>query len=431
MMNKLKSPSSPRNQHHSPVLSIRKNASRFLLCFIMSLAPCFAATPSSVALFDQKARAGEPVSVVFFGGSLTWGANASDPQTTSYRGRMMQYLQDKYPKTQIRFHDAAIGGTGSNLGIFRMKRDVFPYKPDLVFLDFTVNDGAEGSDVPTMAAYERIVRELLSSGTAVMPAIMCFKYHFPQTETPMPPRMQAHLKLLEEYHLTVADIYSHVKQGVKEGKLKLLDLWNVPGKDALHTDGAHPGDEGYKVFFDVVKEAYEKAITVNRPAVIPEKTVFEDKYPKFQRKVLVDSALPKGWIRQMNYRTSLWFDGLSSRWMGDVATASAKDSPKPLDIKFTGSTVGIFGERNGLTPPIKITIDGKPIAPPQAKEGEFLWPLDSSRMSPPKKGSGNLFYWLKIADLPDGEHKLRIEPVFDGCSPDAEFRIESVCSAGK
>lgn len=36
--------------------------------------------------------------------------------------------------------DAAIGGTGSQLGAFRLKRDVSRFHPDLVFLDFTVND---------------------------------------------------------------------------------------------------------------------------------------------------------------------------------------------------------------------------------------------------------------------------------------------------
>ena len=50
----------------------------------------------------------------------TWGANASDPQITSYRGLMTQWLREKYPSTAITFYDAAIGGTGSQLGMFRM-----------------------------------------------------------------------------------------------------------------------------------------------------------------------------------------------------------------------------------------------------------------------------------------------------------------------
>src|SRR5689334_1200465 len=96
--------------------------------------------------FDRRATEGQALTVVFFGGSLTWGANASDPQRTSYRALMGQYLKDKYPKAHINCVDAAIGGTGSKLGMFRLERDVLSYKPDLVFLDFTANDDLAGSD---------------------------------------------------------------------------------------------------------------------------------------------------------------------------------------------------------------------------------------------------------------------------------------------
>ncbi|MFA6293503.1 MAG: SGNH/GDSL hydrolase family protein, partial [Victivallales bacterium] len=102
---------------------------------------------ASFAEFDRKAKAGENLSVVFFGGSLTWGANASDPLKTSFRGLMGKYLTEKYPKAHFSFHDAAIGGTGSDLGLFRLERDVLSKKPDLVFLDFTVNDGYDQKDV--------------------------------------------------------------------------------------------------------------------------------------------------------------------------------------------------------------------------------------------------------------------------------------------
>jgi hypothetical protein len=94
--------------------------------------------------------------------------------------------------------------------------------------------------------------------------------------------------------------------------------------------------------------------------------------------------------------------------------------------------VGIFGEHNGLAPAVKVWIDGKAIQPPKAKEGDFLWPLGTSRFAPPKKGSGNLFMWQTFAnDLPDGKHTLKIEPVWEGADKDAELRIESVCSAGR
>src|SRR5690606_9136467 len=96
--------------------------------------------PSSFTAFDTRAKAGEHLKVVFFGASLTWGANASDPNETSYRAVVRDLLEKEYPAARFRFRDSAIGGTGSQLGAFRLERDVLAHKPDLVFVDFSAND---------------------------------------------------------------------------------------------------------------------------------------------------------------------------------------------------------------------------------------------------------------------------------------------------
>lgn len=79
---------------------------------------------NSYAGFDQSGQKGETLSVAFFGGSLTWGAQATDPQRTSYWALVSQRLKQTYPKAHFEFWDAAIGGTGSQLGAFRLERDV-------------------------------------------------------------------------------------------------------------------------------------------------------------------------------------------------------------------------------------------------------------------------------------------------------------------
>ena len=376
----------------------------------------------SLKRFHERALAREPLNVVFFGGSLTWGANASDPQITSYRGLMTQFLREKYPSTAITFYDAAIGGTGSQLGMFRLDRDVLARKPDLVFLDFTVNDWAEGTDQQTLGSYERILRELLANRAMVMPVFMMFRGHAEKPDAPLPARHQAHLKLAEAYSLPSANTVPYVLDKIRAGA-DIKTLWPF--------DTAHPDDPGYRLFFECVRDRYEQAIKVDAPATVPEKTVFEDLYPKRTRLTLADGHLPGGWTREKTRRTSLWFDGLSSRWMGDVACANAANKPQALEVGFAGSMVGFFGEHDGLTPPVKVWIDGKPIPDPGAKEKNLVWKLDTSRFAPRKKGSGNLFMWQAVAnDLPDGKHTLRIEPVWEG-KEKGELRIESICSAGR
>ena len=391
-----------------------------LVLLIASCGICLAA-PKTLADFAARAENREPLNVVFFGGSLTFGANASDPETTSYRGLMARWLREKYPRTPITFHDAAIGGTGSQLGMFRLERDVLRHKPDLVFLDFTVNDGAEETDVQSLAAYERIVSELLASDAAVMPVLMLFKWHAEKPDDARPPRHEAHLKLADSYGLPVANVLDSIRLKVK-ADTKPADIWNMG-------DGAHPGDEGYQLFFEAVRDAFNVAVEPKPAAVLPFKPLYGDLYPKRTRHLLTD-ALPEGWQRQKTWRTALWYDGMASRWMGDVAIATKESAP--LEMEFEGSMVGFFGERNGLTPSIKVWIDGEPIQAPKNGGEGAIWKIDTTRFAPPKKGSGNLFIWQALAkDLPDGKHKLRIEPVWEGADKDAALRIESVCSAGR
>lgn len=69
--------------------------------------------------FDKEAQDGWHFTVAFFGGSLTWVALSSDPQKTFYHVIIGQKLEETYPEVRFKFIDAAIGGTGSQLGIFR------------------------------------------------------------------------------------------------------------------------------------------------------------------------------------------------------------------------------------------------------------------------------------------------------------------------
>src|SRR4051794_30354319 len=109
-----------------PVPVISRTSSRVALAiialFALDMGQLQAARPE-FSDFDRRARSGERLNVVFFGASLTWGANATDPQQTSYRARIGQRLEKEYPAAHFKFWDAAIGGTGSQLGVFRFERD--------------------------------------------------------------------------------------------------------------------------------------------------------------------------------------------------------------------------------------------------------------------------------------------------------------------
>jgi hypothetical protein len=166
-------------------------------------------TAPSFAEFDQRAKAGERLTVVFFGASLTWGANATDPQLTSYRALVAQRLEAAYPQAHFTFRDAAIGGTSSQLGVFRLDRDVLRHKPDLVFLDFSANDGINDATPETLASYESLMRRIITEARApLVQVIFPFGWDVKFADFNKMKRRTAHISLSGTYNTTVGDAIS-------------------------------------------------------------------------------------------------------------------------------------------------------------------------------------------------------------------------------
>jgi len=114
--------------------------------------------------FFVKVQAGGRVTVAYFGGSIT-AANGWRPQTTAW-------LRQHYPKADFTEVNAAIGGTGSDLGVFRLGHDVLVHRPDLVLVEFAVNDGGAPPE-QIYRCMEGIVRQI----RRVDPATdVCFVY---------------------------------------------------------------------------------------------------------------------------------------------------------------------------------------------------------------------------------------------------------------
>lgn len=80
----------------------------------------------------EKIRAGKEITVAYFGGSIT--------EMDGWRRLSLEWLRTRYPSVKFREVNAAIGGTGSPLGVFRYAHDVLSQKPDLVFVEFATND---------------------------------------------------------------------------------------------------------------------------------------------------------------------------------------------------------------------------------------------------------------------------------------------------
>ena len=84
---------------------------------------------------SSSSSAAKSMTVAFMGGSITAKVDCWVPQTTDMLRRL-------YPDVTWTGINAGVGGTGAHWGAFRLEKDVTAYQPDLIFLEFAVNDHA-------------------------------------------------------------------------------------------------------------------------------------------------------------------------------------------------------------------------------------------------------------------------------------------------
>jgi lysophospholipase L1-like esterase len=394
-------------------------------------------TAPSFAEFDQRAKAGERLTVVFFGASLTWGANATDPQLTSYRARVAHRLEAAYPQAHFTFRDAAIGGTGSQLGVFRLDRDVLRHMPDLVFLDFSANDGINDATPESLASYESLMRRIITEARApLVQMIFPFGWDVKSADFDKMKRRAAHIALSAAYSTAVGDAISLAVERVKAGAVTVEQIWS--------TDLVHPGDAGYQLFADAAWAAFQDGVKRKVMCAVPEKMINAGTYMK-QARVRISSLgeLPSGWRKGAPNLTSAYYDMLMSRWLDDEVVASnhieMKDASGKkmhtvqqvarLKIFFRGTMVLLFGEGTMKSAKYRAYIDGKLVERMQPQAAEPLREFDSASIS--ARSNGNTHHVAIIAEnlAADSDHTLEIEPVF---SPELEqeLRFESICVAG-
>ncbi len=108
----------------------------------------------------KKLTEDKELSVVYYGGSVTNGS-----VTNNWRTLTMDWFEETYPDVDFTFTNAASGESGTFLGTYRVQRDVIAKKPDLLFLEYTINDkyyygNTAAAQVNSRRGAETIIREV-------------------------------------------------------------------------------------------------------------------------------------------------------------------------------------------------------------------------------------------------------------------------------
>ncbi len=204
---------------------------------------------------DKKLRVG------YFGGSITEGAGSSDHDRTCYRAIITQYLKDKYPECDITEIYAAIGGTGTSYGMFRMVPDLLCHRPDLVFVEFAVNDYGDNYD-NIRAQTETIFRKLLlaDANTDIIILFSTSEEVIGNVEAGLEfDSRSAQLAAAHRYNVMSIDQGAALHAAIRNSGAKITDF--IP-------DTLHPNDRGYRAMADCIISHLERLLDADTPAAL-------------------------------------------------------------------------------------------------------------------------------------------------------------------
>ncbi len=96
------------------------------------------------------AESGQSLTVAYLGGSITEGKNYSTP--------FSNYLKNTFAKGSFREVNAGMSGTSSVVGLVRSEKDIVAQNPDIIFLEFSVNDH---EDIMYKKCFESCIKKFL------------------------------------------------------------------------------------------------------------------------------------------------------------------------------------------------------------------------------------------------------------------------------
>lgn len=287
--------------------------------------------------FLAKIDAGESVKVAYLGGSIT--------AAPGWRVKSREWLQNKYPGAKFEEIHAAIGGTGSDLGVFRLGRDVIRHQPDLLFVEFAVNDGG-AQPVRIHKAMEGIIRQ---TWTADPKTDICYVYTLTERmlgdlqSGRMPRAASAMEELADRYEIPSIHFGVEVARLEKAGKLifkapKPKDFSAKPM--VFSSDGVHPHVQtGHQLYVEAIARSWPKIEKASGKPMAHElgKPLRDDNWEQAKMVPIQPWMLRGEWKRlSADHRISKRF----RRNMPELYQALKPGAS--LSFKFEGVTAGVF-----------------------------------------------------------------------------------------
>ncbi len=175
------------------------------------------------------------INLVFHGHSVVAGYQDLHEVHTfeSYPYQLLRQLKQKYPYAVINIIVTAIGGENAEQGAKRFKDEVLIHRPDVLFIDYALNDIGMGLK-RSEAAWRKMIEQALQQHIKVILVTPSpdKRIDLLAPENKLALHAEQIRKLAAEYHIGLADPFSrfqHLAQ--KEGSInKYMSHVNHPNK---------------------------------------------------------------------------------------------------------------------------------------------------------------------------------------------------------
>jgi len=337
---------------------------------------------------QKKLAQGKPVTLAYLGGSITEAAGGWREQTVAW-------LQQQYPGAAVRGINASIGGTGSDLGVFRVGSHVLAHRPDLVFVEFAVNDNGKRRD-QIGRAMEGIVRQIWQADPTTD---ICFVYTLTAAMAPvltdgyLPESATAMEKIADHYAIPSVHLGLEVVRLAREGALIFQGKPEAfPGKIVFSGDNVHPYNQtGHRLYAETLGRAWP-ALAAGKAGRgrFQKKPVFADNWEAARMVAAGEARLSPGWT-SLTPETDTVARRLANRFT--YLTKASKPGEK-LRIRFRGTVFGLYDVMGPGCGQYRVRVDGQEVKL-QPRFDEYCTYYRA-----------NYFF---LPTLPPGEHTVELE----------------------
>ena len=193
-----------------------------------------------VALLDKPWPANHIVNIVAHGHSVPAGYFATPVVDTfnAYPHLLHVRLKQHHPNAVLNVIVTAIGGEHSGSGAARFPRDVLPLRPDILLIDYALNDRSLGLECARQA-WEEMIRQALNVGAKIILLTPTLDKRSALDEPSDPLNQQAEQvrELAAQFGIGLADSFAASQAALRAGA-KLDDLMS-------HVN--HPNRQGHEL----------------------------------------------------------------------------------------------------------------------------------------------------------------------------------------